>query len=381
MPETTFAEVVNADEAVLTHITPTVPADTGEITLGKRMLSLIQSGYPIAERPYEVLGKELGISEDEALACVRNLYDQGYIKRIGAVFDSAALGYVSTLAAMAVENPEDVERCAAIASAYPEVTHNYERSNRYNLWFTVIARDRVRLVRILDEIREKTGCADLLDLPADKLYKIRVDFRLDGKAAPDVSQWSSEYTPDRDSSKSDYFSAPDEGVAPLTEEDRAFVRALQDDLAVCPRPFDVVAAALSEEGVVTTAAEIVVRARSWADTGLIRRFGAVVKHRKLGFSANAMTVWDVPDAETDAAGAIMAADPRVSHCYRRPRYPSWPQNLYAMIHGRTEADCNACEADISAALEERGINASAPMHLYSTREFKKCSMRYFVEED
>jgi len=106
-----------------------------------------------------------------------------------------------------------------------------------------------------------------------------------------------------------------------------------------------------------------------------------VRHRKLGFAANSMTVWDIPDEFADAAGLIMAEDPRVSHCYRRIRKPSWHANEYAMIHGKTEDECRFCAEDLRRRLEAAGIPAGNPRLLFSSREFKKRSMRYFCEEE
>lgn len=355
--------------------------DASLTSLEQRMLGLIQTGYPLEARPYEVLSRTLDIGHDEALDCVRGLYEKGCIKRLGAVFDSSALGYVSTLCALAVDDPDDVERCAAIISSYPEVTHNYERVDRYNIWFTLIACSHERIERILAQIKEATGYADLLDLPASKLYKIRVDFKFAAQGAPSGIAQSSEYMPDRAAADNRARAGRVGKAIPLDERDRALVRVLQENLAVCPHPFAQVARACASQGFELSEADVLERVRAWSASGLIRRFGAVVSHRRLGFAFNAMTVFDVPDDQADAAGAIMAADSHVSHCYLRPRFPSWPANLYAMVHGHTEDECDACIARISQTMEDEGIVCSVPRRLYSTREFKKCSMRYFMEEE
>jgi DNA-binding Lrp family transcriptional regulator len=149
------------------------------------------------------------------------------------------------------------------------------------------------------------------------------------------------------------------------------IRALQGDLPLVPRPF----AAIAEE-VGFSEAEVLERARRWLKTGVMRRFGATVRHLELGVSANAMSVWRVAAEDVPRAGQIMASFPEVSHCYERSTYEDWPYNLYAMLHGETRTDCER----IARAISERtGITDYKMM--YTARELKKTSRRYFVVDD
>ena len=146
-------------------------------SIDKKLLDIIQTAFPLDPRPYAVLGKELHLTEAETLARVRALRGRGFIRRLGANFNSAALGYASSLCAAKV--PEDkMEAFVAEVNAQPGVTHNYLRDHAYNVWFTVIAPSRDRIRQILSAISEKTGVA-ILDLPATKLYKIRVNFHME----------------------------------------------------------------------------------------------------------------------------------------------------------------------------------------------------------
>lgn len=117
--------------------------------------------------------------------------------------------------------------------------------------------------------------------------------------------------------------------------------------------------------------ELLTRLRGYAACGQLRRFGAILFHQAAGFTANGMSVWNVPDADVQRVAAIMAACDEVSHCYERPRLPDWPYNLFAMIHGRSEADCRQVVARLAAAT---GLDAHDI--LFSVREFKKTSMVY-----
>lgn len=145
--------------------------------IDRKLLNIIQSDFPIAQQPYEILGNRLGISAQEALARVRALAESGIVRRIGPSFDSQRLGHVSTLVAAKV--PTDrLDEVAALVSTYPQVTHNYGRDCEYNLWFTLICENQEQLEQILQEIRRKASIEDMACLPAKRVFKIQVDFAL-----------------------------------------------------------------------------------------------------------------------------------------------------------------------------------------------------------
>jgi len=143
----------------------------------KRLLDIIQTDFPLAPQPYAVLGERLGISEQEAFDRVRALKKRHIIRRLGANFQSAKLGFRSTLCAAKVP-PEKMEAFIAEVNAQPGVTHNYLRKHEYNIWFTCIAPSPDAVRAILDGITRRTDIP-ILNLPATKLYKIRVDFSME----------------------------------------------------------------------------------------------------------------------------------------------------------------------------------------------------------
>ena len=143
----------------------------------KALLNIIQSGFPIESRPYAVLGEKTGISEEEALERVRKMRKNRIIRRMGANFQSKKLGWVSTLCAAKV--PADrMEAFTALVNAEPGVTHNYEREGRYNLWFTLNTCSPQQERQILAQIKGLPGVVDMLNLKANKKYKINVQFKL-----------------------------------------------------------------------------------------------------------------------------------------------------------------------------------------------------------
>lgn len=142
--------------------------------LDRAILNEIQSHFPIVSRPYEEVGRRVGASEAEVLDRVAHLTATGIIRRLGANFTSRKLGYTSTLCAAHV--PEDkLDRFVDLVNRYPGVTHNYLRRHRYNVWFTLIAESTARLDEILKEISAASG-VEVLSLPAEEIFKIKVDF-------------------------------------------------------------------------------------------------------------------------------------------------------------------------------------------------------------
>ncbi|MGE4294019.1 MAG: AsnC family transcriptional regulator [Desulfovibrio sp.] len=143
----------------------------------RKILNIIQSEFPIDPRPYAVVGEQVGLSESETLERVNRLRDCGVIRRIGANFGSRQLGWRSTLCAAKV--PEDqLDAFVAEVNRHDGVTHNYLRENELNVWFTYIGPDWEDVQATLAEISARTGIK-VLNLPADKMFKIKVDFNVE----------------------------------------------------------------------------------------------------------------------------------------------------------------------------------------------------------
>ncbi len=153
----------------------------------------------------------------------------------------------------------------------------------------------------------------------------------------------------------------------LSEQDKQIIIELQNGLPLVSQPFEIMGKRLN-----MTEESLINRITYLKENGYIRRFGAAVRHRDLGFTANAMVVWDVPDNKTDEVGRIMASFKEVSHCYQRPRHQGWPYNLFTMVHGRSREACIKTAEQISIAVDIKKFET-----LFSTAELKKSSMRYF----
>jgi siroheme decarboxylase len=155
----------------------------------------------------------------------------------------------------------------------------------------------------------------------------------------------------------------------LNEQDHSLMAAIQDGLPLVPRPYAAIG-----DSVGMGEAEVIAGLRRLIEGGVIKRFGVIVRHRELGYRANAMVVWDVPDVRVGAAGRSLAALPFVTLCYRRPRrLPVWPYNLFCMIHGRDRAAVETLVAQASAAA---GLEDLRRAVLFSRRRFKQRGARY-----
>ena len=150
--------------------------------LERLILNAIQRQFPVTPRPYAILAERLNaehglrLTEDEVWSRVKALRDNGFIRRLGAVFNAAPLGYRSTLCAARV--PENkLEAVADLVSAAPEVTHNYLRTDELNLWFTFTTNRPEYLPAFLDSVRSRTGVEEIHILDSEKLFKIKVDFK------------------------------------------------------------------------------------------------------------------------------------------------------------------------------------------------------------
>jgi len=145
--------------------------------IDRAIINEIQSDFPIAARPFQELGKRLKLSEDEILGRVRRLKEDGVIRRIGGNFNSKKLNFTSTLCAAKVPEAKIDEFVEAV-NRYPGVTHNYLRNHGYNVWFTFIAENMAIIDEAIKKISALTDVTEIRNLPAVRMFKIKVDFEV-----------------------------------------------------------------------------------------------------------------------------------------------------------------------------------------------------------
>ena len=150
--------------------------------LDRQLIDMIQSDFPLAPEPFRVLGDRLGLSAQDVIERLARLQQAGHIRQIGPVFDLKKLGFTSSLCAAKVD-PAHLDEAVAFINGFDEVTHNYLRGHAYNVWFTLIAPTSERIAAILDKIRSVPGVADVVSLPAERTFKIKVHFATAGDAS------------------------------------------------------------------------------------------------------------------------------------------------------------------------------------------------------
>ncbi|MBQ7454486.1 MAG: AsnC family transcriptional regulator [Selenomonadaceae bacterium] len=155
----------------------------------------------------------------------------------------------------------------------------------------------------------------------------------------------------------------------LSRQDKEIIKALQEDFPLCEEPYKILAqrAGMSEQ-------DFLQRVRQLVDEKKIRKMGAVLRHREVGFNANALCAWHVPPENLDAIAQVMISNAAVSHCYDRTPAPNWNYNLYTMIHAKTRDEC---EKIISELSNRSGVTDYKI--LYTKKEWKKTGMKYFCE--
>ena len=327
------------------------------------LLGVLQDSVPFTERPFADLGKRFGLTESATLARVQALKEDQVIRQISAIFDTRSLGYASSLVAAKIA-PERLDAAVAVINSHPGVSHNYLRNHPFNLWYTLAVppTSRLGLERTVEILHNLSGAESTRLLPTLRLFKIGVRFDTEGASQPDARAAPA------------YTEASRVDAGPLTDREIHFVRVMQRDLALVPQPF----VAVAEELGMPFADAAAMHAR-FLTTGRMRRFAAVLHHRKAGFGANAMGVWAGPADDPEALqrlGETMAGFRAVSHCYQRPSYPEWPYNLFTMVHGKNEEECEQVLTAIAGATGITDHHA-----LYSSQEFKKVRVKYFTDEE
>ena len=162
--------------------------------------------------------------------------------------------------------------------------------------------------------------------------------------------------------------AENESSYVINDVDRAIIQATQNGLMLDPRPYHAVAQMIG-----VAPGDVIERLRRMQEAGIIRRIAAVPNHYALGYQANGMSVWDVPDDCIKSLGSLVGELSFVSHCYHRPRHlPDWPYNLFAMVHGRDRNDVEIHVGEIERLL---GSDVRSHEVLYSTKILKKTGLR------
>ena len=315
------------------------------------LLYQMQNAFPMSPKPFEILAKELNSSTKDIISMVQKLKDEKIIRQTSAIFDTKRLGYKSSLVAFKVDE-SDIDNASSVINAHPGVSHNYLRNHDYNIWFTMAVSpdSKLGLEETIKILAKLTNAKDFIILPTLKMFKISVKLDTTGKKAK------------KEKLKKLAFKEIE-----LTPKYISVIKELQKDIDIVEEPFK---EAIDRLNISTE--EFFEIARELKDSGVMRRFATILNHRKAGFGANAMSVWVAPEDKAEEIGKEIANFSAVSHCYLRPSYPNWRYNLFAMVHAKTQEECDSLIDDMA---KESGLKEYGK--LYSTVEFKKQRIVYF----
>ena len=321
--------------------------------LQQALLNNYQHDFPLTTQPFHIIANELDSTPQVVRQTLEKLKRDGYISRIGPVFRPNTIG-ASTLAAMSVP-ASSLQLVADHISAYAQVNHNYEREHTLNLWFVVNADSVEQRDAVVANIEWDTGIS-VISLPLLRDYHIDLGFQIDFDNLPALPKSPCD-TKHTTKSKLDGTNKSD------------FISVLQKGLSITDRPY----AALAQQTGLTEDA-VIERIQDMIEQTTIKRFGIVVRHHELGYRANAMCVWDVPDQTVEALGKHLAQSPHVTLCYQRPRrLPQWRYNLFCMIHGKNR---DTVLEHIDDLIEQHTLGDLPHAVLFSGRRFKQRGAQY-----
>ena len=322
--------------------------------LKNELLYKMQSSFPLTQKPFLELAKQFDTSEDEILELVKELKADGILRQTSAIFDTKRLGYKSSLVAFKVAE-DKIDKAVEAINAHPGVSHNYLRDHDFNIWFTMAVEpsSKFGLEKTIEILAKQSEADESIILPTLKLFKISVKMDTTGKKAK----------------KEQVKKAKNKNLE-LTPKHIEAIKELQKDIAIVSEPFLEATKKLN-----ISYDEYFTLANELKEAGVMRRFATILRHRKAGFNANAMSVWEAPEDKAEEIGEKLASFSAVSHCYLRPSFPNWKYNIFAMVHAKTQEESNAL---IEEMAKETGLTNYRK--LYSTKEFKKQRIVYFSDE-
>jgi len=310
--------------------------------LDQQLLNGWQRDFPVVPAPFARMATALGVDEATVIDRLEGMQRSGRITRVGGTCAPNTVS-ASTLAAVAAP-PDRIEEVAAIIGAEPGVNHSYLREHEINLWFVATGPDRAHVDAALERIEAKAGLR-VLDLRLVRPFNIDLGFSLVGDRA---------------------MAPPTRPVRldAIQPGDRRILQALTSGMSLVPHPYAEIADRLGR-----TETEVIDRIEALLAAGVIQRLGVIVRHRALGWRANAMVVWDISSQRIDSAGPRLAAHPGVTLCYERTPVPGvWPYRLYSMIHARSRAEALDVLTSAASLPELAGVPHRA---LFSLQCFKQ----------
>jgi DNA-binding Lrp family transcriptional regulator len=322
------------------------------LTNEKELLNVIQKEFPLEKRPFLKIGERLNIKEEEVIKYLKYLKKKRILRQISAIFNPWFFGHRSSLFTFKVP-PEKLDKAISIINKHPGISHNYLRNHNYNLWFILVSLPEKDPLNEADRLAKLCEVEDYLYLPALRTFKISTVF------GDNISDFDKEEITDIETV---------EVNKNITEKDKILVRVLQEPLPLVKTPFKEIAKSLGikEE-------DLFLWIKEMKEKGALRRFGALLKHNKLGFKINIMVAWEAKRDKIDFFIEELSKELFITHCYERKTYPNWKYNLYTMCHLKEKKD----KEKIPLLAQKYGIENF--IMLETIKELKKIRLKLFYE--
>jgi DNA-binding Lrp family transcriptional regulator len=322
------------------------------LTNEKELLNVIQKEFPLEKRPFLKIGERLNIKEEEVIKYLKYLKKKRILRQISAIFNPWFFGHRSSLFTFKVP-PEKLDKAISIINKHPGISHNYLRNHNYNLWFILVSLPEKDPLNEADRLAKLCEVEDYLYLPALRTFKISTVF------GDNISDFDKEEITDIETV---------EVNKNITEKDKILVRVLQEPLPLVKTPFKEIAKSLGikEE-------DLFLWIKEMKEKGALRRFGALLKHNKLGFKINIMVAWEAKRDKIDFFIEELSKELFITHCYERKTYPNWKYNLYTMCHFKEEKE----KEKIPLLAQKYGIENF--IMLETIKELKKIRLKLFYE--
>lgn len=318
----------------------------------EEFLNIIQREFPLEKRPFFKIGKRLNIKEEEVIEILKDLQKKRILRQISAIFNPLFFRHRSALFAFKVPS-EKLRKAISIINKHPGISHNYLRNHSYNLWFILVSLPERDPLDEADKLAKLCEIKDYLYLPALRTFRISTIFE---------DKIPAFYKED--------FAEIETGIATenISEKDKALVKVLQEPLPLIKTPFREIAKSLDikEE-------EIFLWIKEMKEKGALRRFGALLKHHKLGFKGNVMVAWEVEEDEIESIVEGLSKELFITHCYERKTYSNWKYNLYTMCHFKEKEE----KRKIPQLAKKYGIENF--IMLETIKELKKIRLKLFYD--
>ena len=329
--------------------------------IDESLLNLLQQNFPVEKRPFRLIADKLKITEAQCLARIKYLKEKHFIRFLGAIIDTKNIGFESALIAFKTSSSK-TEHIAKMINTHPGVTHNYQRDSEYNLWFTLATPASCDFQKHLDSLLHLSKPKDYLYLPNLKTYKIRMVLNCSSNGNNIIMfKTQNGYC---DNHLIPYISIE------INALEKEILQFLQHSIPIISQPFNELAIKLnlSHDYLLTCINNL-------ASKGIIRRFGAIVSHRKIGYTYNVMALWNVTQARINSVAKQIASCQEVSHCYQRTSYSDWPYSIYSMIHAKSK---DSADKLVSKLINTNQIDQYKL--LVTVKEFKKQRLEYFTDK-